>query len=400
MVSVGVILGLVAFMMRLALPGAASLWLAGALGLVGLVSGVTRTPNATNLELLVWPVLALIVVAVVGLRPVTSKWGTVIAGGSIVLAGTIMLFQIGGSDSGIDVYLSHQSAAKAIQAGADPYGAAVRVPNTNPYVEAQEVIEGYSYPPLVLGVFGAAGIAFGDARWVTVVVVASLVAVTFSSAHRDALALVLMFFLAPIWRYFVFSGWTEMFSLVWFVLAARTWDDKPRASAVFLGLGLASKQYMILLLPLLLASKVDKKSVRLPVAFAAALVTFIPVVFWDPAGAFDVLVVRPLGIGFRPDTISLPGMLASFGISLEVPRLVWLGIVAVAGGLIGRRVTDGSSLLVGSGLTLGIAFALSLAFPNYWLLVAGLWAFGSMASRHRLENQVFRPAPTSPITST
>lgn len=348
-------------------------------GSVGLISGVVRNPMASAVELVIWPAAGIAASLAVFHRPIRRRGAVDVSAVMLLAASGALLIQIGGSDSGIDVYLSHQAAADAIVRGDDPYGDTVLVPNTSPYVE-DEVIVGYSYPPLTLGAFAASDLLSGDSRWMTVVSLAILLGVGVSRAGAHSLLLV--FLVAPIWRYFVFSGWTEMLTLVLFVASAAFWGRSPRTSAILLGLALVSKQYLIVLLPVILAMRSDSKPQRLAWAALAGSAAMAPVFLWSPAGAFEALVVRPLSLGFRPDSQSLPGLLESLGLGFELPLIVLVGVVTAAGLLAAQDVRSGADLLIATGLVLSVAFLLGLAFPNYWLLVAGLVTFG-VALRER-----------------
>lgn len=366
---------------------------AALLGVLGLILGVVRNPIASPAELVAWPLAGIAASMAVIYRPDLRRPVVVVSGLMLFLASSILMTEIAGSDSGIDVYLSHKAATDALERGDDPYGEAVRVPNTSPFVEG-EIIVGYSYPPVALAGFALSDLVTGDPRWATVLAIGALavVGVTRGGAHP----LLLVFLAAPIWRYFVFSGWTEALTLLLFVASAALWSRQPRLSAMLLGLALVSKQYLIVLLPVLLAMRVDRKTERLGWAAASGLITMVPLLVWSPANAFETLVARPLALGLRPDSQSLPGFLDSVGWGFEPPLIVLVGFVTVAGALAARRVETAADFLVAIGLVLGVAFSLGLAFPNYWLLVAGLATFG-IALRYE-ETMVKRPG-ILPISS-
>jgi len=138
----------------------------------------------------------------------------------------------------------------------------------------------------------------------------------------------------------------------------------------------ASKQYFVFLAPLLLLHPEIRRPKRAAAVFGVAALTFLPFLLIDPGLLWTATVGNIAGIGFRPDTQSLSGLLATVGIDFVLPRWAWL-IVSLAAAI---ALTVGArgrwDFMVRAALILGFAFLAGLAFPNYWFLVAALASFG------------------------
>jgi hypothetical protein len=175
-----------------------------------------------------------------------------------------------------------------------------------------------------------------------------------------------------------YAGWTEPLSLGLLLVAALLWTRRPLASAVLLGLALASKQYFIFLIPLLFLHQEEGQMRRGLIACGTAALTLIPALVVD-AGLFIQATIGNLaGIGFRPDTQSITGLLADFGIEARLPVGVWIGVSSLFAVLIGRRSRTPGDFYLYSALVLGFSFVIGQAFPNYWFLVMGMVAIGTV----------------------
>lgn len=280
------------------------------------------------------------------------------------------------SPVGADPYLAHEAAGAALLDGEDPYGEAVQFPDGSPFAPPDAVVIGYPYPPVTLLTYGTtAGLT--DPRIVSVaawfVVIGAL---AWRSLRRDradaAFAGFLIVASTPIWLVTLYTAWTEPLQIALFAAAMWLWRRHVVWSAVLLGLALASKQYFIVLLPLLLLMKVERRVTRLAVAGLVALVAWAPPLLVDASNYLDATVRTPLSFGFRPDTLSLPGLMAAMGIDFSMPHWLWLGMVAVIGVVAGRMIRSRTDLTAGAALVLGVSFWTGLAFANYWFLIMGL----------------------------
>lgn len=302
------------------------------------------------------------------------------------------------SPGGYDVYRNHRAAGQALSDGENPYGDSVQVTSGNPFVPEGTVIIGYSYPPVVLGSYGLLALVT-DPRlvsmvaWFAVIGWLTIGAIRSKGRTEVQLALLVLLATAPIWPLVWYSGWTEPLSIALLLGAGVLWKRHPVASAVVLGLALASKQYFIFLLPLLLLHKEEGQLKRTTIAIGTAAVTVIPALLIDASAYLQATVGNLADIGFRPDSQSLTGLLAEFGIEFSLHPLAWIALGLSFATLVARRSRTPSDFFMASALILGFSFWIGSAFPNYWFLVMALTAIG-LAARDRETS-----AATSPATS-
>jgi hypothetical protein len=284
-----------------------------------------------------------------------------------------------------DVYHAHRQAGRALLDGQNPYTDAVSFTDGNPYAAPGRVVEGYSYAPVVLISYGLVG-GFTDPRLVSVVSWSIFLGWFAWTAFRSrtpesseaSLSLLMLLAFSPLGSEVVFMAWTEPLSLALFLGAALIWRRSALGSGLLLGLALASKQYFVFLAPLLLLHRDQHWQRRSLVALLTAAGTMLIGLAPDPGAFVQATVGNLAGIDFRPDTQSLPGLAADLGLELLLPNPIWIGVSLMVAFLLARTSRSASGFVLRAGLGLGIAFALGLAFPNYWVLVAGLLALGTV----------------------
>jgi hypothetical protein len=152
---------------------------------------------------------------------------------------------------------------------------------------------------------------------------------------------------------------------------------------VLLGVALASKQYLVFLLPvvLLYTDAEGRRSGWWSVG-TAGIVTLAPALL-GPSEYFRAIVGNALDIGFRPDTQSINGAIATLGGKLILPVALTIPLVAVL--FLAYRKRVGNELLPAAGvLTLAVVFLMTSAFPNYWMLLVGLAGMSAMFASTQL----------------
>ena len=288
------------------------------------------------------------------------------------------------SPLGSDVYHAHRSAGDALQSGQNPYTDAVTFPDGNPFAPSDRVIEGYPYPPVALSAYGLAG-AFTDPRLISALCWLAFLGWLAFGAWRTAsdddpkikLGVLLLMALAPLGSEVWYMAWTEPLTLFLFLAAVLSWKRSHLWSGLLLGLALASKQYLILLLPLVLLNRDQGWRRRSTAAMVTAGLTLVAGLVPNPSVFIQAIIGNLTAIGFRPDTQSLPGLADSFGFGFLLPNWLWILVSLASVTLLARSAVSRSGFMLRSGLGLGIAFFIGLAFPNYWFLVAGLLAIGT-----------------------
>jgi hypothetical protein len=155
--------------------------------------------------------------------------------------------------------------------------------------------------------------------------------------------------------------------------AVALWRS-PVVASVVLGAALASKQYLIMSLPLVIAMTSRPESLRRIVTVSvAALLALAGFAFGD--GYLHATVFTYGEFPPRADASSLYGFVTIFTPTFDIP--FWLGptaAIAVAIRLAVKRSIDGpAAILEASAIALAVLFLLGTqAFSNYWFLV---WAF-------------------------
>ena len=214
-----------------------------------------------RLALITFAALACVTAALAGSRPVGRRVAVVLALLVGVLVVGISAWFEWSSTLGSDVYHAHRLAGAALASGDNPYTDAVTFADGNPFTSSDRVIEGYPYPPVTLSTYALVG-AFTDPRLISAVCwFAFLGWLAFGAwktqndeDSRIKLSVLLLMALAPLASEVWYMAWTEPLTLSLFLLAAVTWNRSRIWSGVLLGLALASKQYLIFLLPLVLLS--------------------------------------------------------------------------------------------------------------------------------------------------
>jgi hypothetical protein len=282
----------------------------------------------------------------------------------------------------MDVHLFQQDAAAALLNGENPYG--ITFENIYGYgtrlyaPEVQlgdRVTFGFPYPPLSLLLAIPGHLLVEDVRYAALAAT-SITALLVGFAHPGPLATgaSVILLLSPLTARVLHNGWTEPFVVVW--LAATTFlaIRAARGTPLALGLLIATKQYVPVLLPLGIVLLRDVRN-RVGVAtmtitaIGAALITMLPFLIWD-LGRFifstiEFQAVQP----FRDDGSTVAALL--FRAGWWVPP-TWLGFI-LAGAMVVvvliRAQRTPASFALGSASVLLIFFLFSkVAFMNYYFV--------------------------------
>jgi len=304
---------------------------------------------------------------------------------SVLLITGVMVASDWDSSGGVDVYRNHQAAGDALLDGENPYGEAVQVENGSPFVPEGTMIVGYSYPPVILATYGLVA-TFTDPRIVSLLAwLGVLVWLALRSRRSDESGLkhsmLVLLATAPVWPVVWFIGWTEPLSLAFLLVAAVLWTERPIASAVALGLALASKQYFVFLAPVLLLYEDEERWKRTSIALGVAAATLVPALLVDASAFITANVGNLADIGFRPDTQSLSGALAELGLDFYLPVAAWVLLSLAFASLVGRGSKTRADFFLRSTLALGFSFLIGQAFPNYWYLLLGMVAIAAVLKK-------------------
>jgi hypothetical protein len=351
--------------------------------------GLLRSPGAHITAAAPRVILSLLSVAVGAVGVIA--WRRPRLAGRGALGGALALWAIAGSlviaespNPRIDVFTLEQGGAEALLDGNNPYSVSYPNPYTPDETERyfgdrRPKLRQYPYPPLSLGVTTMGYALGGDVRWsllaaeLTIALLLFLLAKCSGQPPRTALGLAVLQLVHPRGTFVLEQAWTEglvgsAFLLLLYLLAFR-----PRGwvGGAALGLFLASKQYSVVIVPLLWSRRLVARSWWLLAFGVVALVT-VPLLFWGPADFFDDVVWFQLRQPARADAMSLPGLI-QWSTGVRLPGFV--AVVATLGTLFAwsRRQVDVHSLALAAACVYGVFFvAAKQAFCNYYYFLSVL----------------------------
>ena len=352
--------------------------------ITGSVGALTESEASTQAIWLGLLVVAAALAVVSGHRLASRRLSVAVALAAVVITTVAMTVGEWRSDLGLDVYWMHREAGEALAAGENPYTDAVTVSNGSPFAPEGAVIEGYPYPPVVVGTYAATAGGMdprlvSGVAWLAVLIWLGNRAIRRGRQGGTDYAMFMLLAGLAVWPVVWFASWTEPLSVALFLLTALWWRRRPNASAMVLGLLLASKQYFIFLVPLILFHKDDARWRRLWLSVGVATATVLVGLLPDPDAFVAATILNLTGIGNRPDTQSLSGLLASSGIDFYLSSAAWIAIGLAVVTLLALRSRPGSAadFVARAALGLGIAFFLGQAFPNYWFFILALLAIAT-----------------------
>ncbi len=350
--------------------------LSGVLTVRALATGPPWGNVVSDSRLLTGIIVIGVVSAVAALLSVvrTASAGQVAAGALVTTAAGYGLVVLG-SRPVIDVHALLQGAGRGLAAGQNPYELAF------PAAPPGQVDDCFTYLPGT-ALLTAPGVWLGgDARWAELVLLLAAAALLIRQVWTRGgarLGLALLAVLVPGTVRVVQQSWTEPLLLA-LLVAVAVLIDRGRfagAAAVF-GLALATKQHVVLLVPLLLLAwpprpcRARLRDLSIVAAVAAAVT--LPFLLANPA-RFTTCTVD-----FFLDAPAPP---SSFSLWLHVPPALQLPLLAVAllgGYVLGWRCCPrtGSGLLLASAVVFTtVGLVNKQTFLNQWWLVAALAVAG------------------------
>lgn len=286
----------------------------------------------------------------------------------LLFAGAVTAVTMTFSDFVLDVWFLHHDASANLFAGLSPYSG-LSVINGAPTATPGETISGYPYPLVALLPFLAAFSAGVDVRigLAFIWIFAGVLLVLAGRGRRTSLTATVALLLAAATPLNLWAAWTEPITVFLLVAAGAGWSY-PVIGSFFLGLALSSKQYLVVLAPLLLSPVLSgrRRVMTIAVAFTGAVAGFV----MDPGGYLDNAVLFHVSQPARADSLNLTGVLTGLGWTPPA-----IGAVAVAAGLwtawkLHRRVASLAEWMRAASASLAITFLLApQALTNYWFLV-------------------------------
>ena len=284
----------------------------------------------------------------------------------------------------IDVYIFQRNSSVALLHGINPYTITFpdiygRSPFYGPGLSVNGRLRfGYPYPPLSLFLDVLGHVFGGDYRY------ALLAAMTLAGAcmgyarpGRVGALAAATFLFTPRVFFVLEQGWTEPFVVQLLCATVFCACREPKALPIMLGLFLATKQYVVLVVPLtwlLLPRPVHWRDLwRLlwQAGLVAAVVT-LPLMLWNiPAFIRDVVTLQ-LVQPFRRDALSYLVWLVRVGVSRPP---IWVPVAAIIPAIVlalWRSPRTPAGFATATALVFFAFFAFNKqAFCNYYFFVVG-----------------------------
>ena len=282
----------------------------------------------------------------------------------------------------IDVFVAQQDASAALLSGHNPY--AMTFPNiygegTTLYgpglIANGRTVFGFFYPPLSLFLCLPSYLLTGDVRFSHLAATTlSGLLIGFSGRGLLSRLAAVLFLFSPDVFFVVQSSWTEPFLVL--LLAIVLFQCKLNCSPwLTLGLLLASKQYVVLAVPLAAWFLIRERSLRafsalLLRAGAVTLAITLPLALWNFGAFFWSVVWFQFLQPFRPDALSIPAWLVSLGFPQPPAWPAFVALV-VAGVFLLKRLRPSTAGFAASlAVIFMVFFSLNRqAFLNYYFLV-------------------------------
>jgi hypothetical protein len=288
----------------------------------------------------------------------------------------------------IDVYTFQRDGVEQFLRGGNPYAMTFPNPYQGTWMYGQgSIVEGrvdtgFVYPPLSLFLVLPAHLIGGDVRY------AQLVAFTLAGAclayarpgRLGPLAAATLLF-SPRSFFVLEQAWTEPLVVLLLAATILACIRAPWLAPLAVGLLFASKQYLLLGLPLLWLLRPFSPRQLFAAASVALLVT-LPLVLWDPGAFFHSAVLFQWRQPLRTDALSYVAGLARDGSGLPLPGLGFFAFAASAAVALWRCPRTPAGFAAAVALAYFAFFAFNKqAFCNYYFLVLGALCLAIAAAR-------------------
>jgi hypothetical protein len=306
----------------------------------------------------------------------------------------------------VDVMTVYEYAAKNLAAGKNPY--TMTIPNIygtpdfypEGLVIKDRVMLGFPYPPLSL-MFGLPGQWLGDVRYANLAALigaAALIGYTRDNVIAPLAATLML--TTPRMLFVLEQAWTEPMTLLAFGATIYVALNAPRLLPVMLGLLIASKQYMIVALPLAwllttpsapLRERVRQWLWLVGIAIAVAAIVTVPFMLWSIRGFTKSVILLQFIERIRLDSLSILTWLTYHHVVLTPKRVIAASALGLLGGLLitlWRATRTPAGFAAAIALTLLCVFVSSKkAFCNYYFFALAVMC-AAIASQDTSEPRV------------
>jgi hypothetical protein len=309
---------------------------------------------------------------------------------AVLVAGHVLLalaFLRPGSPPDMDVYTFQAEACRNLIHGIDPFGATqadIYSPNQSALLYGRGLVidgrvkVGFQYPPLTL-LWALPGYLLGDLRLSYVLAIILSAGSLFALCRGTrGLWLIAILLFSPLTLTVESLGWTEPLTLMTLSAATFAAVRKKPWLPVALGLFLASKQYNLIVVPLIayfIQPFAWKAYFRLVgFSMAVAVVTIVPFAMWNPRALWRDLILFHLAQPFRISAVSF---------AVPFPWIMKAGPLIVLGFLVWAlriRNRSAATLPAAYGVALLLFFVTAKqAFANYYFLIGQAFLLSAAA---------------------
>ena len=333
-----------------------------------------------------------------GLLTLAATTGLARSGNSWFVAVVVMHFFLGAAFlhiedvPTIDVLVFQQDASAALVSGHNPY--AMTFPNVfgegtplySPALVANgRVLFGFPYPPLILFLCLPSYLLTGDVRYAHLAATTlSGLLIGFSGRGLLSKLAAVLFLFSPTVFYVVQQSWTEPFLVLLFSIVLFQ-SRLGRSPFLALGLLVASKQYVVLAVPLAAWFLIRERSWRAYSGLmlrvgAVSLAVTLPLALWNFKAFFRSVVMVQFLQPFRPDALSVPALVVRMGLP-QPPIWPAFAAVGVAGFFLLKRLRPSTASFACCLVVMYMVFFTlnKQAFLNYYFLV-GACLCGAIAA--------------------
>jgi hypothetical protein len=300
----------------------------------------------------------------------------------------------------VDVMTVYEYAARSLAAGKNPY--TMTIPNIygtpdfypEGLVIKDRVMLGFPYPPLSL-MMGLPGQWLGDVRYANLA--ALIGAAALIGYARDSIIALLaatLMLTTPRMLFVLEQAWTEPMTLLMLAATIYVALNARRLLPVMLGLLIASKQYMIVAVPLAwllttptapLRERVREWSWLVGIAIAVAAAVTVPFMLWSIRGFTHSVILLQFIERIRLDSLSILTWLTYHHVTLTPKRVIAASALGLMGSMVvvlwrANRTTAGFAAAI--ALTLLCVFVSSKkAFCNYYFFALAVLCAAAMAAQ-------------------
>ncbi len=305
----------------------------------------------------------------------------------IFLSLILRIFMVWASpDPYIDVYDYLKNGAIGFISGQNPYS----MMYTKMYKDVTP--DFYSYLPGMIFLTLPSVFFLGDPRYTVIAAELMVAFIIYRLCRKNNGRYIfpLLVLNNPISLYMVEQSYTE--PIILFLLVLFAWGlvkNKRLAPIISFGIALASKQYVIFLLPLIMRLKMDFKKILFIItgAILTAAVFIIPFYLWSPVDFLHDAVFLQLKFPPRYEGLTLFSFLHQFGIEYNFIA----GNILIAAGLVfvyfRKKITISQFFYFSSFAFLIIFFFNKWAFINYYYLISQLLLIGAIMENNSINNE-------------